>query len=261
MKKRRISYRDWLNRAPQAPAAEVPAPGIPTGELPVAEHPTADALEVLGNPEHAEARPDTEHTDGRPTAEAAAAAQPAAVVDPAKTADAAHPADVVQPAITADTAPSPATPPPVEALEVPPVEHLVFRVGSEFFALPLDDVEETFDVEQVQRIPQMSAAMLGVLTLRGATVPLYAPGVPLGVAAGVPRSALVFVTDRGRVALAVDDVDDVLVISTDDIRRPPLDFGDGVLVGVTRRGADLIGVLAAPALLAACRTDTALEIA
>jgi purine-binding chemotaxis protein CheW len=154
---------------------------------------------------------------------------------------------------------APESPSGGEPAEAPPVEHLVFRVGRELFALPLDTVEEVLDVDRVQRIPEMGPTMLGVMALRGAMVPLYSPGVPLGVAAEGTRAALIFVTARGRVALAVDDVDDVLVISADDVRRPPLDFGDGVLVGVARRGTDLIGVLSADALVTACRAEPVLE--
>ncbi|HVA56936.1 MAG: chemotaxis protein CheW [Gemmatimonadaceae bacterium] len=139
--------------------------------------------------------------------------------------------------------------------------YLVFRVGHELFALPLDAVEEAIDLDQVQPIPEMSATMLGVVSLRGELVPLYAPSALLGVTADSQAAALIFVTARGRVALAVDDVDDVMTISPAELLRAPMDFGDGVLVGVARRDADLIGVLDPEALVAACRTDPALETA
>ncbi|MDE3215585.1 MAG: chemotaxis protein CheW, partial [Gemmatimonadota bacterium] len=139
--------------------------------------------------------------------------------------------------------------------------HLVFRVGRELFAIPLDAIEEAVDVDRVQRVPEMSAAMLGVLSLRGELVPLYASAGVLGAAADASRAALVFTTERGRIALAVDDVDDVLPLPPEARGRAPLDFGDALLVGVARRGADLIGVLDPAALIAACRADRALETA
>ncbi len=166
--------------------------------------------------------------------------------------------------VAAPTRPRPEAAPapvPAAASAANAVEHLVFRVGRELFALPLDVVEEVFDIDRIQRIPEMSRTMLGVLTLRGATVPLYAPSIPLGVPDSDHRAALVFVRARGTVALAVDDVDDVLEIAGDDVQRPPLDFTDGLLSGVTRRGADLIGVLDADALIAACRAEPVLETA
>ena len=227
MKKHRISYRDWLNRGPQAPASADPSSRGPASRGPAASG-TTEYTEEQQATEHAEERPTTEHAEEQQTAEVAITT-----------------ADVE----TADT---------TSALSTP-IAHLVFRVGRELFALPLDDVEEAIDINQVQHIPEMGPTMLGVITVRGASVPLYAPAVPLGVTGERAKSALIVVTERGRVALAVDDVDDVLVISPDAIRRSPLDFSDQVLVGVTRRGRDLIGLLAAPALIAACRTEPSLE--
>jgi len=146
-------------------------------------------------------------------------------------------------------------------LEVAPDEHLLFCVGQELFALPLNTVEEAMDIDAIQRIPEMSETMLGVLTVRGAMVPLYSPAIPLGVEALARKVALIFALPRGLVALAVDDVEDVTAIPAADIQRSPLDFGDGVLIGVARRGADLIGVLDAAALVAACRAEPVLETA
>ncbi len=139
--------------------------------------------------------------------------------------------------------------------------YLVFRIGPELFALPLDQVEEAIDVEQIQRIPEMSATMVGVLTLRGASVPVYAPSAALGVAVETHAAALIFVTLRGRIALLVDDVDDVLDLAPDEIHRPPVEFADTVLAGVARHGSELIGVLDAASLIAACRAEPAMETA
>jgi purine-binding chemotaxis protein CheW len=241
MKTPSISYREWLHRTPTPPASVPPVPEeappsraalTPTGgEAPAPEAQPADAGRVL-----------------EPASAGIAETEP-------------EPAEV-----SAPTRPLPAgaqAPIPVVAAApaVEAVEHLVFRVGRELFAVPLDAVEEALDIDRVQRIPEMSSTMLGVLTLRGTTVPLYAPSIPLGVSDSDQRAALIFVRARGAVALAVDDVDDVLVIAGDDVQRSPLDFTDGVLVGVARRGADLIGVLDADALIAACRAEPVLETA
>ena len=233
----RISYREWLNREPSA-EPELPPAG---GEQP---------------------RPNAEY-----------AAHTAQLREPAETAAETASEAVVEPAVEPTVEPTlePAVEPTIEAAIEPAIapapappaerEHLVFRVGRELFALPLDAVDEAIDIESVQHLPEMSAAMLGVLSLRGSLVPLYAPAATLGVAAAHGSAALVFVTPRGRVALAVDDVDDVMDIAPDALQRVPMDFGDGVLVGVARRGPDLIGVLDAGALMGACRAEPVLETA
>jgi len=69
---------------------------------------------------------------------------------------------------------------------------------------------------------------------------------------GVP--AALVVRGRGeRIGFAVDDVEDVESVDTGALRIPNgVDEGDGILVGVLRRGGDLVAVLDAAALVAAC---------
>lgn len=232
MKKPRISYREWLGRDPVTPGRGE-APVVPTEERPTAEV-AAPAAEGA-----AELAP-----------EAVTASVPPAVAIP----------DVTpEPPAPSATAASGAGRPESAAEPVEGVEHLVFRVARELFAVPLDGVDEALDIDRIQPIPQMSPTMLGVLTLRGAAVPVYAAAAPLGLAAESNRAALIFLRGQGAVALAVDDVDDVLIIAPDSVRRAPVDFGDSVLLGVVGRGADLIGVLDPEALIAACRIEPVLE--
>ncbi len=140
------------------------------------------------------------------------------------------------------------------------VELLLFRVGAELFGLELDAVEEVLDLPELHRVPEMPENVLGVFALRGTLVPLYTPDASLGASLRDPVSALVFRTGARRLALAVDDVDDVLTLPLPALRDVPVtDAGDGVLAGVARRERDLIGVLDVEALLAQLRAAHALE--
>ena len=107
--------------------------------------------------------------------------------------------------------------------------------------------------------------MLGVISLRGRMLPAYSPARPLGVAlARADAAALVVRAGDRRVALAVDDVDDVMTVDLAELRPVPVLAGeerDAVLLGVAARGAELVAVLDADALVTACLSDQALEIA
>lgn len=141
-------------------------------------------------------------------------------------------------------------------------ELLVFRVAGELFAVELSAVEEAMDCPPAHALPEMPASMRGVFMLRSAPVALYAPNALLGLEPHAADTVLVFRPNAGgrRAALAIDDVDDVLVLDLATLRDAPgTEAADGILTGVARRGRDLIGVLDAEALLAACRSDTALE--
>ncbi len=140
------------------------------------------------------------------------------------------------------------------------VDLLLFRVGRELFGVELDSVEEVLDLPELHRIPEMPDALLGVFTLRGALVSLFAPDVTLGVSLTERTSALVFAGEGRRVALAVDDVDDVLMLELSALRDvPSAEAGDGVLAGVVRRDRDLIAVLDVEALLALLRAGHPVE--
>jgi chemotaxis signal transduction protein len=132
---------------------------------------------------------------------------------------------------------------------------LLFRIAHELFAADLPAVEEAIDLSDVQQIPGAAHAVRGIFTLRGALVPLFSPVAALGVAPVEAATALVVRDARGRVAVVVDDVEDVLALRDGDLQ--PLPAGDardgGVVRGVVRRGSHLVAVVDLAALVAACR--------
>ena len=135
---------------------------------------------------------------------------------------------------------------------------LVFRVGRELFAVELVAVEEALDMPIVHRLPEMPPAMLGVFTLRGLLVSVFSPEETLGVAYQDAATVVVFCGGERRIALAADDVDDVLLADLTTVRDAPGSrTKDGALLGVVRRGADLIALLDAPSLLTAHRSVAA----
>ena len=141
---------------------------------------------------------------------------------------------------------------------------LVFRVGGELFATVLTAVEEALELPQLSTVPEMSSSMLGVVTLRGRMLPAYSPARPLGISLERDdAAALVIRAGERRIALAVDDVDDVFTLDLATLRSAPTAGAerDALLVGVARRGADLVAVLDAESLVTACLSDQAQETA
>jgi purine-binding chemotaxis protein CheW len=136
---------------------------------------------------------------------------------------------------------------------------LLFRVGRELFGVGLGCVEEAVELEAVSPVAGMPNGMLGVVRVRDRLLPLYSPAGALGVAPGAPAVALVARSGDRRVALAVDDVLDVLDVASADVRPAPGD-GDDVL-GVVRSGDDLVTVLEWGALVAQCLADQSPETA
>lgn len=130
-----------------------------------------------------------------------------------------------------------------------PTRLLVFGVGSERFAVPLAAVDEVVDAPVLRRLPDASRVVLGVTSVRGELVTVYDPRPVLDVDGAVRDAALVFRRASGRVGLAVDALHDPIVVEPQDLRPVPASAGDRALLGLVRRGTDLIAVLDADALL------------
>ena len=140
---------------------------------------------------------------------------------------------------------------------------LMFRIGSEIFATELGAVEEAVSLPEIHHLPEMPAAMLGAFNLRGRLTPVYSPAHVIGVPlAGAAQAALLVSANGRRLGLAVDDVEDVFQVDLASIREAPgIDDADGILLGVAHHGQELVAVLDAEALVAACLTGHVMETA
>jgi purine-binding chemotaxis protein CheW len=132
-------------------------------------------------------------------------------------------------------------------------ELLVFRVGAELFATELRAVEEAVEGVDVRAIPDAGASLLGIFALRERTLPMYGLAHVLGVSSGdAPAMTLVMRPSAERIALAVDAVDDVFDVALADVRPTPASVDDGLVLGVVWRGDELLTLLDADAVVAAC---------
>lgn len=140
---------------------------------------------------------------------------------------------------------------------------LMFRIGHELFATDLATVEEAVELPEIHHLPEMPAAMLGAFNLRGRLTPIYSPAQVIGVPLrGAAAAALLVRANGRRMGLAVDDVEDVLQVDLATIREAPgIDDTDGILLGVAHHGQNLVAIIDAEALVAACLTGHALEVA
>lgn len=132
------------------------------------------------------------------------------------------------------------------------VLHVVARVGEERFAFPVTDVEEVIDAPAIDWVPGAASGLAGQLRYRDRTVSVFDGGWALGVPRA-PRggTALILRDGARRLALMVDDVDDLTAFALDAVHAVPAgtDF-DGVLSGVWCAGAaQLVGLVNTETLL------------
>jgi purine-binding chemotaxis protein CheW len=131
---------------------------------------------------------------------------------------------------------------------------LVFRIARELFAVELIAAEEALDMPELYRLPEMPPFMLGVFTLRGALVSVFEPDVSLGVSCEQNATVVVLCGGERRIALATDDVDDVVTVDLRTVREAPGSrTKEAPLLGIVHRTSDLIALLDADALIATHR--------
>jgi purine-binding chemotaxis protein CheW len=127
---------------------------------------------------------------------------------------------------------------------------LVVRIGRERFAVPLEAIDELVEAPRFRAVPGAPDSLLGLFTLGGAMVPLYSPAAILGVEPLGEQAALVMRGGRSRIALAVDDADDVIHVSLADvIDAPRTGHHDDVVLGVLWRDGELLTLLDARAVV------------
>ena len=131
---------------------------------------------------------------------------------------------------------------------------LVFRVARELFAVELITAEEALDMPELHALPEMPPSMLGVFTLRGSLVAVFEPHAALGIGCQQRGTVVVFCGGDRRVAIAADDVDDVITIDLRNVHEAPgTRTKDEALLGIVHRDTDLIALLDADTLVAGHR--------
>jgi purine-binding chemotaxis protein CheW len=134
-------------------------------------------------------------------------------------------------------------------------ECLLFRIGAELFAIDLAAVDEAIELPEVHGFPEMPGALLGVFALREHMLPVYSPAECLEVALTTDAGVVLVMRDADgrRVGLAVDDIEDVIVLDSTMVRRSPVpDATDTLLLGVARHGTEPVALVDAASLVAAC---------
>lgn len=99
-----------------------------------------------------------------------------------------------------------------------------FTLGSEQFALAVEDVQEVLLAQPLTPVPLAPPQIVGLLNLRGAVMPAIDLRVRLGFSPAVDltnQKLLVLKTSEGLVSVVVDEIGDVLEIEGNAWRPAP----------------------------------------
>lgn len=130
---------------------------------------------------------------------------------------------------------------------------VVFVLGNEEYALPIQAVQEVIRFQQPRTVSSSDPTLLGVINLRGRIVPVHDVRAQLGIESEPLPSAdegddenrhkIVLVSIDERVAgVVVDDVSEVLAVDETEYEDLPAS-GNAIVDGVVKTGDRLIVLL------------------
>jgi len=128
------------------------------------------------------------------------------------------------------------------AVPIPEIELLAFRLGTEEYALLVEQVREVIKLWDIASVPNTPDYVLGVISLRGKVLPVIdlckRLGLPPGARDGRARIIVVSLDDE-ETGLIVDRVTGVVKLLPEDIRPAPDTISQGVgeefLRGIARK--------------------------
>ncbi len=99
---------------------------------------------------------------------------------------------------------------------------VVFSLAAEHYALPIGTVSEIIRYTRPRSIVSASRWVEGVIALRGQIIPIYDLAARLGLSMDGEATKIVIVdTETEQLGIPVDDVDEVLTITADQLEDLP----------------------------------------
>ena len=130
---------------------------------------------------------------------------------------------------------------------------VVYRLGTEHYALPIAKVKEIIIYNEATKLPNTPSFITGVINLRGKVIPVVDLGGRFGVGGGSRSRGRVLVIETGNqeVGLLVDEVTEVIRLSQEQIDPAPgLAGGKSYIQGIGKKDNELLILLNPDELLA-----------
>ncbi len=101
-------------------------------------------------------------------------------------------------------------------------KYIIFKLADESYGVPIGAVERILPEQQVTRLPRTPKLFLGVFDLRGETVPTIDLRIRFDFTETTQTcNFIVVLTQTGRCALKVDEVDGIVNIDEAEIEESP----------------------------------------
>ena len=123
---------------------------------------------------------------------------------------------------------------------------VIFSLGNEEYALPITRVQEIIRYAEPRSVASQTAWIRGVINLRGKIVPVCDLAERLGLSLERPETAKIVIVETavGTAGVIVDDVDEVLTVSPEQLEDVPT--ADAAYVDAVAKVGERLAVLLNP---------------
>ncbi len=123
---------------------------------------------------------------------------------------------------------------------------VIFSLGSEEYALPITRVQEIIRYTEPRSVASQTPWIRGVINLRGKIVPVCDLAERLGLALERPEAAKIVIVETavGTAGVIVDDVDEVLTVSPEQLEDVPT--ADAAYVDAVAKVGERLAILLNP---------------
>jgi purine-binding chemotaxis protein CheW len=119
---------------------------------------------------------------------------------------------------------------PVDMSDTTSQQLVVFSLGSEEYALPIGSVHEIIRFTEPRTVASEAAWIRGVIGLRGKIIPIFdlASRMELDTVDSQPGKIVIVESGTGQVGIMVDEVEEVLTVSSDQLEDVPSANSDSI---------------------------------
>jgi len=130
-----------------------------------------------------------------------------------------------------------------------PRQLVVFTLGAEQYALPIQDVHEIIRYTEPRTVASSVGWVRGVISLRGRIVPVYDLAARLGVPSELTEQTKIVIVEAGTetAGVIVDGVEEVLTVEDDQIEAVPA--ADTTFIDCIVKIGDRLVILLKPATI------------
>ncbi len=130
------------------------------------------------------------------------------------------------------------------------IQYIVVRLGQEQYGIDIRYIDNIVRMQSITRVPKVPEYLKGVINLRGEVIPVMSirlkMGLPVDEITRTTRIIILKLDQQGNVGILVDEVREVVTLSTDNIDKMSYDSREdkaNFITGVGKHNGELISLL------------------